>query len=193
LLARIRTGATGDVAILTARGIDDLIEAGPLVAGGRVDVAVSFEGIAVRAGAAKRDTASVAAPRGALLGARRVTYSKIGACGIFFADPLVRRSLADTVKTLVVRSGFTAERPVGGEADVAMQQKSEPMVVEGIEVVGPPPTERQTPAMVSDRVFSRAAHRAEATAFARFLSDPAAVPIRIAPGPRPPREPDVAP
>ena len=119
--------------------------------GSRTDVALSFVGIAVKAGAPKPDIGSVEALKTTLLAARCVAYSKIGASGIYFAALLRRLGIAEPVnaRALVVPSGFTAERLVTGEADLAVQQISELLVVSGIEVVGPLPPEVQTVATFS--------------------------------------------
>ena len=50
---------------------------------------------------------------------------------------------------MVIPSGFTAERLVTGEADLAVQQISELKQVAGIEIVGPIPRDLQTPAVFS--------------------------------------------
>ena len=186
LLDRIRSGtATGDVAILTAQGIEDLIGEGMMVAGSRTDIAVSFVGVAVKAGAPKPDLSSVATFQAALLSARCVAYSKFGASGIYFAGLLDRLGIAADVKTLVVPSGFTAERLVSGEADLAVQQISELLVVPGIEVAGPLPAEVQTAAMFSGGVLSGSADRDAARAFLRFLTGPDAAPVLEESGLRP--------
>lgn len=185
LLERIRAGAAGDAAILTAQGIDDLIAEGKMLPGSRTDVALSFVGIAVKAGAPKPDISSVEAFKATILAARCVAYSKIGASGIYFAGLLDRLGLADRAKTLVVPSGFTAERLVSGEADLAVQQISELLVVPGIEVVGPLPPEIQTAAMFSGGVLSGSADAEIARGFLRFLAGPEAAPVLAASGLKP--------
>jgi molybdate transport system substrate-binding protein len=174
LLERLRGGEQADIAILTAQGIDDLIAEGVVRAGTRTDIALSFVGIAVRAGAPQPDISSVAAFKATLLAARTVAYSRIGASGIFFAALLDRLGLADTVKTLVVPSGFTAERLVTGEADLAVQQISELMMVPGIEVAGPLPPDIQTVATFSAGLLTQSP---QAEALLRFLASPAVAPV----------------
>jgi len=186
-LERIRGGVSGDVAILTAQGIDDLIASGAMLPGSRVDVALSFVGVAVKAGAARPDISTLEAFVAALTGARCVAYSKIGASGIYFANLLDRLGLASRVKTLVVPSGFTAERLVSGEADLAVQQISELLVVPGIEVIGPLPDEIQTAAMFSGGIFSAAADAEAARAFLRYLTGPEAAPVLAESGLKPAR------
>ena len=174
LLERLRGGEAADIAILTTQGIDDLIAEGIVRAGTRTDIALSFVGIAVKAGAPKPDISSVAAFKATLLAARTIAYSRIGASGIFFATLLDRLGLADTAKTLVVPSGFTAERLVTGEADLAVQQISELMMVPGIEVVGPLPSEIQTVATFSAGLLTQSV---QAAALLRFLASPAVAPV----------------
>ena len=86
LLDRLRRGEAGDVLILTQEGLAGLVAKGEVVAESRVDLARSFVGFAVKAGAVRPDIATKEALRSALLGARSVAYSRLGASGIFFAQ-----------------------------------------------------------------------------------------------------------
>jgi molybdate transport system substrate-binding protein len=172
LLERLRGGEPADIAILTAQAIDDLIREGIMRPGTRTDVALSFVGIAVKASTLKPDIGSVAAFKATLLAARSVAYSRIGASGIFFAGLLDRLGIAAEVNTVVVPSGFTAERLVSGEADLAVQQVSELMMVPGIEVVGKLPDGIQTVATFSAGMLVAAAHTEPATSLLRFLASP---------------------
>ena len=185
LLERLRGGEVADVAILTAQGIEDLIGEGVIRRGSRSDIALSFVGIAVKAGALKPDLGSVEALKASLLAARCVAYSRIGASGLYFAALLKRLGIADKVnaKALVVPSGFTAERLVSGEADLAVQQISELMVVPGIEIAGPLPPDVQTVATFSGGLMT---DRPEAAALLRFLASPGAAPALRAAGLEPP-------
>jgi molybdate transport system substrate-binding protein len=131
LLERIRAGERGDVAILTGEGIDALRDEGVLE--GRTDLARSFVGIAVRAGAPHPDISSTQAFVAALLHARSVAMSKAGASGIFMAGLLERLGIAQAVreKATILASGFTAELAAAGQVEIAIQQVSELMVVPG--------------------------------------------------------------
>jgi molybdate transport system substrate-binding protein len=177
LLERLRAGEAADIAIITAEGIDDLIAEGIIRPNTRTDIARSFVGIAVKAGSPKPDIASVEAFKAALLSARSVAYSKIGASGVFFAALLDRLGIAAAVKTLIVPSGLTAERLITGEADLAVQQVSELMMVPGIEVVGPLPPEIQTVATFSGGLLTQSAHPETAAALLRLLGSPTIAPI----------------
>jgi molybdate transport system substrate-binding protein len=179
LLERLRAGEAADIGILTAQGIDDLTHQGVMRPGTRTDVALSFVGIAVKAGAPKPDISSVAAFKATLLAARCIAYSKIGASGLFFAGLIERLGIAAEVnaKAVIVPSGFTAERLVSGEAELAVQQVSELMVVPGIEVVGPLPAEIQTVATFSAGLLAGSGQADRAGAFLRFLASPAIAPM----------------
>jgi molybdate transport system substrate-binding protein len=172
LLDRLRSGEPADIAILTAQGIDGMIAEGIMRAGTRTDIARSRVGIAVMAGTPKPDIASIAAFKATLLAARCVAYSRIGASGIFFAGLLQRLGIAAEVKCLVVPSGFTAERLVSNEADLAVQQISELMMVPGIEVVGPLPADIQTVATFSAGLLTRSSQPEKAASLLRFLASP---------------------
>ncbi len=174
LLQRLRAGEKADIAILTAQGIDDLIAEGVMLPASRTDVARSFVGIAVKTGAPKPDLTDVAALKTALLAARSVAYSKIGASGLYFAALIEKLGIAAAINTkaTICATGFTAERLVSGEADLAVQQISELMVVDGIEVAGPLPPEVQTVAMFSAGLLAE-----QAAGFARFLASPEAAPV----------------
>jgi molybdate transport system substrate-binding protein len=174
LLQRLRGGEKADIAILTAQGIDDLIQEGIILPGTRTDMARSFVGIAVKAGEPKPDIGSVETFTRTLLAARAVAYSRIGASGLFFAGLLDRLGLSASVKTLVVPSGFTAKRLVSGEADLAVQQISELLMVPGIEVVGALPPDIQTVATFSAGLLTRSAASA---ALLGFLTSKAIAPV----------------
>jgi molybdate transport system substrate-binding protein len=179
LIQRLQAGESADIAILTAQGIDDMIAVGIMRSGSRTDIARSFVGIAVKAGAPKPDIGSVESFKAALLAARSVCYSRIGASGLYFAKLIQDLGIADAVnaKATVASTGFTAERLVSGEADLAVQQISELMVVPGIEVVGGLPAEVQTVAMFSAGIPT-ASEQPDATAdFARFLASKEAEPV----------------
>ncbi|MFL5289766.1 MAG: substrate-binding domain-containing protein [Rhodopila sp.] len=181
LLERLRGGETADVAILIAQGVEDLIREGIIHAGSRAGVALSFVGIAAKAGAPKPDIGTVDALKASLLAASCVAYSRIGASGLYFAELLKRLGIAEQVnsRALIVPSGLTAERLVSGEADLAVQQISELMVVPGIEVVGPLPSAVQTVATFSGGLLT---DRPEAAALLRFLASPLAAPALRASG-----------
>ena len=174
LLERLRAGEAADVVILTREGLDEVAREGRVAAESCVDLARSFVGIAVKAGAAHPDISTEAALRAALLGARSVAYSRLGASGILFAKLIEHLGIASEInaKAQIIPQGFTAEKLVTGEADLAVQQISELKQVGGIEVVGPIPRELQTPAVFSAGRMAATNRPAEADRLLRFLASP---------------------
>lgn len=178
LLKRLREGVKADVLILTREGLDELVAEGAVVAASRIDLARSWVGIAVKKGHAHPDIATETALRTTLLKARSVAYSKIGASGIYFAGLIQRMGIASEINArATVTAGFTAERLITGEADLAVQQLSELKQVAGIEVVGPIPRELQTAAVFAAGRMASSANAAEADALLKYLISPDVAPV----------------
>ncbi|MDE5459089.1 substrate-binding domain-containing protein [Bradyrhizobium sp. CSS354] len=179
LLKRLHDGEAVDLVILTREGLDEMIGEGRVIAESAADLARSFVGIAVRAGQAHPDIATVSALRNTLLAARSVSYSRLGASGVYFARLIAQMGIAAEInaKATIVEQGFTAERLVSGEADLAVQQISELKQVEGIEVVGPIPHDLQTPAVFSAGRMTSAEHADAADRLLRYLASPEVVPV----------------
>ena len=76
--------------------------------------------------------------KAALLAAKSIAYSRIGASGILFAGLIRQLGIADAVnaKATIIPGGFTGELAARGEVELAVQQVSELMVVPGVDVVG---------------------------------------------------------
>jgi molybdate transport system substrate-binding protein len=184
LLERLKEGETADVLILTEEGLAGLASVGSVVAETCVDLARSYIGLAVKAGAAHPDISTEPALRSTLLAAHSVAYSRLGASGIFFAQLIAKMGIATEInaRATVVPMGFTAERLITGEADVAIQQLSELKQVNGIEVVGPLPHHLQTPAVFSAGRMTASKNVAAADLLLRFLSSPDATPALIESG-----------
>jgi molybdate transport system substrate-binding protein len=184
LLERLRNGETADIVILTKEALDDLAAKGNVVATTCVDLARSFVGLAVKTGAIHPDIASESALRAALLGARSVAYSRIGASGILFAQLIERMGIASQInaRARIIPSGFTAALLVSGEADLAVQQISELKLVGGVDIVGPIPPELQTPAVFSAGRLAISERAAPSDALLKYLASPDAAPVLRASG-----------
>jgi len=179
LLKRLRAEEAADLVILTREGLDEMIAEGRVIADGAADLARSYVGIAVLAGQVHPDIATEAALRRTLLAARSIAYSRLGASGVYFAQLIVRMGIAAEInaKATIVEQGFTAERLVSGEADLAVQQISELKQVGGIEVIGPVPHELQTPAVFSAGRMANAKQADAADRLLRYLASPEVVPV----------------
>jgi molybdate transport system substrate-binding protein len=179
LLDRLRSGEHADVVILTREGLDALAGEGTVAADSCVDLARSYVGIAVKAGAAHPDIASESALRATLLGARAVAYSRIGASGILFAQLIERLGIASEInaRAVIIPSGFTAEKLDSGEADLAVQQISELKQVTDVEVVGAIPHHLQTPAVFSAGRMVASKRAVQADMLLKYLASPEVAPV----------------
>jgi molybdate transport system substrate-binding protein len=171
LLDRLRRGEAPDVVILTREGLSEMLGEHLVAAASYVDIAKSWVGIAVKAGRAHPDISTDAALRTALVQARAVAYSRIGASGILFAELIARLGIAHIVNAhaVVIPQGLTAERLLTDEADLAVQQISELKQVAGVEVVGPIPRELQVPAVFSAGCMMATDKVVPAEQFLKFL------------------------
>jgi molybdate transport system substrate-binding protein len=184
VLERLKEGESADVLILTDEGLADLVAAGSVVAESRVDLARSWVGLAVKAGEPHPDISTEANLRATLLDARSVAYSRLGASGIFFARLIAKMGIENEINARATISpmGFTAERIVTGEADVAIQQLSELKQVRGIEVVGALPHHLQTPAVFSAGRMKGSKQVAASDLLLKFLASSEATPALIESG-----------
>ena len=170
-MKRIAAGETGDVAVFTAGAIDDLIAQGKMTA--RTDLTRSFVGIAVRRGAAKPDIATPDSFKAALLAARSVAHSSTGASGLYFVSLTERLGIADAIRAkAVVIDGIVGTLTARGEAEIAVQQVSELMQADGVDIVGPLPDELQSITVFSAGVFTGCAQPALAGALVADLASP---------------------
>jgi molybdate transport system substrate-binding protein len=179
LLERLRGGEGADVVILTREGLRDLAASGTVATETCIDLARSFVGIAVKAGAPHPDIATEATLRAALLAARSIAYSRLGASGIFFAQLIERLGIASEInaRAKIIPQGFTAEQLANGAADLAVQQISELKQVDGIEVVGPIPRGLQTPAVFSAGRMTASANVIQADRLLKFLASLEVAPV----------------
>jgi molybdate transport system substrate-binding protein len=177
VVRRVRAGATADVVIVTPDTMRLLIEEGLSVKGSERNIASSVIGVAVRAGAPKPKIATADDLREALLAARSVAYtdpSTGAASGVHFVQLLERFGIVDAVKAKAKLGdgGPVAEFVARGEAELAIQQLCEHMLVPGVDVVGPLPDELNKVTTFTAGVTRSAAASNEATALIRLLLAP---------------------
>lgn len=172
LVERIAAGVEADATILSRDKLDELIGAGTIAAGSRVDLVRSYVGVAVRAGAPQPDIATPDALRAALLDARSIAYSRAGASGLFFAGLLKRLGIEREVnaKATVIPEGFTGELAASGKVEIAIQQVSELMAVSGVDIVGPLPRTLEPGTDFAGGVFAAAAQPDAARLLLAFLA-----------------------
>lgn len=184
IMTKVAAGEQTDVLVVIRDAMDQLIAQGKVDPATRAEVAHSRLGVAVARGAAHPPVGTVDEFRAALLGARSVAYSRAGASGIHFESVIEKLGIADEVrrKATVIPAGFTAEKIVTGEADLAVQQVSELLVVDGIEVVGKYPEELQQVSSFSAAMMTGSPNRAAAEAFLSGLQSDVAKAAYVASG-----------
>ena len=171
-MKRIAAGETGDAAVFTAAAIDDLIAQGRMLA--RTDLTRSFVGVAVRRGAPRPDISTPDKFKSALLAAKSVAHSRTGASGLYFVSLTERLGIADAIKAkAVVIDGIVGALAARGEAEIAVQQVSELMQAEGVDIVGRLPDELQSVTVFSAGVFTASTQGRLANAFVTDLASPA--------------------
>lgn len=176
IMTRLAEGATADALLIVADAIDELIGQGRVDGSTRRTVLQSRIGVAVARGAPHPDISDIEALKRTLTAARSVAYSRGGQSGLHFAPLLQRLGIAEAVnaKATIIPAGFTAEKLVTGEADVAIQQLSELAVIPGIEIVGPLPEAAQKVTTFAAAVMAGSAHAQAAARFVASLMTPAA-------------------
>jgi len=142
---RVQAGEQVDVVMLASNAIDQLIAAGRIVPGSRVDLVRSGVSIAVRAGAPLPDIGNEGAVKNAVLNARTLSYST-GPSGVALQKLFERWGIAEQIKDRIVQAPPGV--PVGslvadGQVELGFQQLSELLNLKGIRIVGPLPPEIQ--------------------------------------------------
>jgi molybdate transport system substrate-binding protein len=177
VVRRVRSGTTVDVVIVTPDTMKLLIDEGLGMAGSERNIATSVIGVAVRAGAPKPNVATADDLRDALLAARSVAYTDPAtgaASGVHFVQLLERFGIAEAVKAKarLGDGGPVAEFVARGEAELAIQQLCEHMLVPGVDIVGPLPDELNKVTTFTAGVAQSAAAPEQAAALIRLLLAP---------------------
>lgn len=173
---RLARGEPADVVIVAAEALDDLIKAGRIVPGSRVDLARSSIAMAVRAGARKPDISSVDGLKRALLDAKSIAYSA-SVSGDYLANELFSKlGIAEQMKgkSRRIERERVGEVVARGDAEIGFQQVSELLPIAGIDIVGPLPAGAQRVTIFSAGIATNSTHPDQARALVKFLSSPAA-------------------
>ena len=177
IMKRLKSGEAADAVIASASAIDSLIGERLVAQGGRVDLATCGIALAVRAGAPRPDISSGDALRRAMLEAKSIAYST-GPSGVYLARLFERMGIAGEIasKMKQVQGEPTGALVARGETEIAFQQMSELLPVDGIDIVGPLSADVQETTVFSAGVLAAASEREAAEALLAFLAAPAAAP-----------------
>lgn len=171
LMEAVASGRRADIIIATEDALIRLTDHGALEGEGRLRLADARLGTAVPNSKPRSDITTLEGFCQALMSARSVAYSKHGASGIYFSELIRKLGIADAInsRATVISSGLTAEKLLTGEADVAVQQISELMMVQGVEIVRPFPDAIQSVTTFGAAIFTDCQNRPAAEAFMELL------------------------
>lgn len=181
LIKRIAAGEKADLIIANADNLDALIKDGK-AKGPRTDIARAQVGISIKAGLPKPDISTPDAVRRTLLDAKAVAYSAGGLSGNAFENVLAKLGIAEQVKAKAKNGSPAAGFVARGEADIAVQQISELVAVEGAQLVGALPPELDQVTQFSMGVLSDTKSPEIATALLAYLRTPEAQSVMKAKG-----------
>ena len=182
--SRFARGETFDNVILSETGRENLVKAGQVQAGSRVDLAQSKIGAAVRKGTPRPDISTVAALKATLLNAKSVAYSA-SASGTYLSTELfpklgVAERLKETGKRILSeRVGAVVAR---GDAELGFQQVSELIYFTELDFLGTLPDEVQQSLFFSAGLVQGSTAGEPARQLVRFLSSAAVAEIVRATG-----------
>ena len=177
IVRRVGAGEVADIVIIPAGRIDDFVKQGLLV--GRIDLARSGVGVAVRAGAPRPDVSSAAALRNTLLAARSIVLSS-GPSSVYLPTLFQKMGIAEQIKSKIIQIG--PGLPVGeavarGEGEIGFTQISELMSVKGADYLGPLPADVQFITVFSAGLHAAAPAPDAARALIKFLTAPDTAPV----------------
>jgi molybdate transport system substrate-binding protein len=185
LKQQIEKGEPFDVAVLTPALVDDLIARHTIAADSRAVIARSGLGLAVRAGAPKRDISTVDAFKRTLLGAKSIAYTKEGASGVAFASLIERLGLAADLRSrirLTTSGEETGEEVARGDAELGVLPISEILPVKGAALLGSFPADVQSYIVMAAGANTASAHAQPARALIAYFMAPEALPVIKAKG-----------
>jgi molybdate transport system substrate-binding protein len=174
LSRRLSAGEVFDAVICASNLLEELTDAGRLMAGSRTDVARSAVGVAVKAGAPKPDVATEEALKKTLITAKSIGIST-GPSGVYLTQLFQRIGVLDDIK-MKFRTpppgGMVSELVAKGDADIGFQQVSELVNKPDIDFLGPLPDSLNRVTVFAGGVHARSSEADAARAFLRFLASP---------------------
>lgn len=178
-LTRAKSGEPFDVLITGTGAIDELIEAGVIVAGSRTRISRSGIGVAVRSGARKPDISTVERFKQALLDAKSIAYLNNVGSGIYIGRLLKALGIADELEAKTVRpdSDSVSQLVATGKVELGIVVTTQILTTPGVEFAGPLPPAIQSYVEFVAGIGSRSKVQPAAAELIRYLTGPVAKPV----------------
>lgn len=191
LVNRIANGETFDVVLMSPAGLDQLRKSGKIDSSVPVTLAKVGIGVGIRLDAPAPDISTVAAFKASMLAARSVAYidpASGGSSGIYLARLFQTLGIAEAMapKSVLVKGGLAAKALLDGQADIALQQISEILAVQGVTLAGPLPADIQNETVYAGAIGAASAVPDVAHAFLDAMAGPEARQVMLTKGMAPP-------
>jgi molybdate transport system substrate-binding protein len=175
--AWVEGGEPADMIVASVPVMESFLMSGAVVMGSETVLGSIGIGVAVREGTPHPDISTVENFRAAMLAAASVAHMDPAAgasSGIATARVFTDLGIADAMaaKTRLLQSGYSAELVARGEAELAIQNVSELLAVDGVEIVGMLPDEIQTRTTYIAGIAAQSANREAIEAFLEYLTRP---------------------
>jgi molybdate transport system substrate-binding protein len=177
IVKRVGGGEVADIVIIPAARIDAFVKEGKLT--GRIDLAKSGVGVAVRAGLPRPDISTAEALKKTLFAASSIVLSS-GPSSFYLPTLFEKMGIAADLKPKITQIGpglGVGDTLARGEGEIGFTQMSELMSVKGIEYLGPLPPEVQFVTVFSAGVHTAAPAAEPARALLKFLTGPEAASV----------------
>jgi molybdate transport system substrate-binding protein len=175
---KINEGATGDLTSLTLSQFDDFVKTGKVVAGSVVEYARVGNGVAVKAGTPKPDISTAEAFKQAMLNAKSIGHTNAGT-GPFNTRLFQKLGIYDQIKSkiTIVEGRLVAAAVAAGDIEIGIQQTNVIQPYPGTEYLGPLPADLMEYGRVGVGLLTASKQQEVATAFIKFMADPANAPL----------------
>lgn len=174
---RLKSGESGDVAILTDDEVNELQIEAKIVSGSQRGIARVGVGAMVRKGAMKPNIGTTDELKSALLAAKSIVYvdpAKRGVSGIVLSHVVEQLGIASELKTKtkLVTPGAQEATLANGDADLGFDQISVIFGAANVDYAGPLPADLQSYTNYSAGIVAASTQRDAATDLLDFLSSP---------------------
>jgi molybdate transport system substrate-binding protein len=175
---RINEGTSGDLTSLNMEAFDGFLKSGKVVEGSVVEYARIGNGVAVKTGAPKPDISTPEAFKQAMLNAKSIGHTNAGT-GPFNTRLFQKLGIYDQIKSkiTIVEGRLVAAAVAAGDVEIGIQQTNVIQPHPGSEYLGPLPAELMEYGRFGIGILTASKQRDVAAQFAKFMAEPANVPL----------------